>query len=213
LNTTGKIRPSLTRGKREPASWPYWCACRKPLISFILLTISFASGPAIQCQANSPGEYQLKAAFLFNFAKFVDWPPGAFPTAASPFVVCILGQDPFGTDLDDALRGKTIADRSIVIRRCQSDADARGCQIVFVSRMERRRISEILQGLRGVNVLLVGESEGFAAGGGAIEFVLDQDRIRFRINPGAASRAGLTISSKLLALATIVHDGSNNGKS
>jgi len=168
--------------------------------------------PSVRAQSEQPGEYQLKAAFLFNFAKFVDWPPGTFATADSPFTICILGQDPFGHELEDSLRGKTIATRPILVRRCQSDAEARACQILFVSRSQNRQMPDILQGLRGINVLVVGESEGFAAGGGTIEFVLEQDHIRFRINPDAAARAGLTISSKLLALATIVHDGSNNGK-
>jgi YfiR/HmsC-like len=176
-----------------------------------LLCLTFCT--AAQPDSDQPAEYQVKAAFLFNFAKFIDWPPGAFATTTSPFTICILGADPFGTDLDDSLRGKTVAYRSIVIRRCQSEAETRGCQILFVSRSQSRRISEILQGLHGMNVLVVGESDGFAAEGGAIEFILQQDHVRFRINPEAATRAGLMISSKLLALATIVHDGANNGKS
>jgi hypothetical protein len=182
-------------------------------IAVCMVILAVMSCPSAWPQSNGPSEYQLKAAFLFNFAKFIDWPPGTFATAASPFTICILGQDPFGHDLDDLLRYKTIVYRSIVVRRCQSDSDARACQILFISRSESRRISEILQGLRGANVLVVGESQGFAAGGGAIEFVLQENHVLFRINPDAASRAGLTISSKLLALATIVHDGSNNGKS
>jgi hypothetical protein len=176
-----------------------------------LLAVTLA--PSAQPQNEQPSEYQLKAAFLFNFAKFVDWPTGTFATPASPFTICILGQDPFGHDLDDSLRGKTISSRPIVVHRCDSDAETRGCQILFVSRSQGRRMPEILQGLRGFKVLVVGESDGFAAGGGAIEFVLEQEHVRFRINPDAAARAGLTISSKLLALATIVRDGSNNGKS
>lgn len=177
-------------------------------VSLLAVTLS----PSAQPQNEQPGEYQLKAAFLFNFAKFVDWPDGTFATPTSPFTICILGQDPFGHDLDDSLRGKTISSRPIVVRRCNSDPETRGCQILFVSRSQGRRMAEILQGLRGSKVLVVGEADGFAAGGGAIEFVLEQEHVRFRINPDAAAREGLTISSKLLALATIVRDGSNNGK-
>jgi hypothetical protein len=200
----------------RPAHSRRWCA-RAPLgrlrsmaaIGLLVVTLC----PPAHSQSEQPGEYQLKAAFLFNFAKFIDWPPGTFATAASPFTICILGEDPFGHDLDESLRYKTIAYRSIAVRRCQTEAEARACQILFVSRSQSHRISNILQGLRGANVLVVGESEGFAAGGGAIEFVLQEDHVRFRINPEAAARAGLTVSSKLLALATIVHDGSNNAKS
>src|ERR1700722_2656009 len=120
---------------------------RKPVLPRVLtcvVLIVVTVCPSAWPQSKAPSEYQLKAAFLFNFAKFVDWPPGTFATAASPFTICILGRDPFGRDLDDSLRYKTIAYRSIVIRRCQSDSDARTCQILFVSRSESNRIPEIL---------------------------------------------------------------------
>jgi hypothetical protein len=180
------------------------------LAGFALIVIALCP---CACEGDQPSEYQLKAAFLFNFAKFIDWPPGAFSNPGSPFVLCILGEAPFGADLDDSLHGKTIAGHSIAVRRRPTETAARACQILFVSQSQSGRISEILQGLHGTNVLVVGESDGFASGGGAIEFVLQQDHVRFRINPDAVARAGLTISSKLLALATIVHDGANNDKS
>jgi YfiR/HmsC-like len=164
-------------------------------------------------QGNQPTEYQLKAAFLFNFAKFVDWPAGSFASPQTPFSICVLGPDPFGRTLDDSLAGKTLSGRAIQVRRCQTDAETRSCQIVFASRSQSHRLPEILQSLKGTNVLLVGESDDFAASGGAIEFFLQEDHVRFRINPDAASRAGIMISSKLLSLADIVHDGQTNGKS
>lgn len=195
----------------SPLSW------RRASLSYRFLTLAavlaLTPAQAVFTQSGRPSEYQLKAAFLFNFTKFIDWPAAGFSSPQAPFSVCILGADSFGRVLDDALAGKTFAGRSIVVRRCPSPADARDCQILFVSRPEAHNLAEILQALRGANVLIVGESEGFAAGGGAVEFFLQDDRVRFRINPEAAAREGVTISSKLLALAVIVHEGSNNGKS
>jgi hypothetical protein len=200
----------LFRKRRLAILRPNGILCSRwlcPLLGLALL----AGRPAI-AQENLASEYQLKAAFLFNFSKFIDWPADSFPNSKSPFTICILGPDPFGRVLDEELNGKELADRPIAVRRCQTQAEARACQIVFVSRQEANRLPEILQVLRGTNALVVGESEGFAAGGGTIEFFLQEDRVRFRINPDAAARAGLTISSKLLALAMIVR-GEPNGKS
>jgi len=149
-----------------------------------------------------------------NFAKFIDWPGSAQGARPRSFSICVLGSDPFGPVLDSSLAGKSLGGQAIAVRRCQTESDARSCEIVFVSRAEAHRLPEILQGLRGTNALVVGESNGFAASGGAIEFFLQQNHVRLRINPEAAASAGLTISSKLLALADIVHEGgANNGKS
>ena len=161
---------------------------------------------------DSPSEYQLKAAFVYNFAKFVDWPPKVYSGPQSPFSICILGTDPFGSVIDDTLRGKTVADHPVVIRRDKDAAAARHCQIVFVSASEKHRLPDILASLKGANVLVVGDADGFAAAGGAIELTLQDSRVRFAINPGAADSAGLKISSQLLALATIVHGNPESGK-
>jgi len=170
----------------------------------ILLFIIGSALPA-QGQASSPSEYQLKAAFLFNFAKFIEWPQDAFAGPQSPFAICVFGKDPFGNSLDEVLANKTVGDRSISIQRTKAIAELRHCQIVFVSHPETERVADIVGALEGTNVLLVGESEGFAASGGMIEFTLEQGRVRFSINPDAAEHANLRFSSKLLALAKIVH--------
>jgi hypothetical protein len=164
-----------------------------------------AGFPCARAQA-PPSEYQLKAAFLFNFAKFIDWPPGSFTGRQSPFAICVLGQDPFGRVLDDSLQGKMIGNQPLAIRRLKDKTEARRCQMVFVSSSESAHLAEILESLRGANVLLVGETSGFAAAGGTIEFTLEDNRVRFTINTDAADRAGLMFSSKLLALAKLVHD-------
>jgi hypothetical protein len=157
-------------------------------------------------QASPPGEYELKAAFLFNFAKFVDWPQSDFAHSQSPFEICVLGKDPFGHVLDDALLNKQIADRTVLVQRLKDKSEARHCQMVFVGSSESAHLPDIFESLRGVNVLLVGETTGFAVLGGTIEFTLKDGRVRFTINTDAAYRADLKFSAKLLALATIVHD-------
>jgi hypothetical protein len=166
----------------------------------------------VQAAQENPSEYQLKAAFVYNFAKFIDWPPKVYPAPQSPFSICILGTDPFGSVIDDALRGKTVEDHPVIVQRMKEVAAARRCQIVFVSASERHRLPEVLASLKGANVLVVGDFDGFAAAGGAIELTLQDNRVRFAINPGAADDAGLRISSKLLALATIVHGTQESGK-
>lgn len=190
---------------------------RKPrgllLLAALLAFSVWPAVPSARAQAAAPTEYQLKAAFLFNFAKFTDWPNEGFGSAQSPFLVCILGKDPFGRALDDMLQGKTIAEHPIVIERLRDAAGARRCQVVFVSKSESSRLAAIFQALRGSIALLVGETDGFARLGGAIELTLEEDRVGFIINPDAVGRARLRLSSKLLALARIVHDDSSNGKS
>ena len=160
-------------------------------------------------QVAEPSEYQVKAAFLFGFAKFIDWPETTFASANSPFTVCVIGEDPFGPILDEALRGKRIQNRNVEIARFASPAavgSSQECQMSFVSTSERQRYREAVARFHGANTLLIGDEEGFASAGGAIEFLLESGHVRFAINPEAAERAGLKVSSKLLALAKIVHE-------
>jgi hypothetical protein len=180
---------------------------RKQIIGMVLVPIiMFSPLPVARAQANLPGEYELKAAFLFNFAKFIDWPPNSLASPQSPFTICVLGQDPFGHLLDDQLQGKMIGSRTLAVQRLKNKAEARRCQMVFVSASEGVHEPEILESLRGANVLLVGETTGFAASGGTIEFTVEDNHIRFTINTDAADRAGLKFSAKLLSLAKVVHD-------
>jgi YfiR/HmsC-like len=184
---------------------------KRLILLFVLHIFGFTfSGPLAWSQSSTTIGYEVKAAFLFNFAKFIDWPSGSFVTPQSPFTLCVLGQDPFGNILDDSLRGKMIGARPLAVRRIKDKAEARSCQIVFVSSTESAHLPEILGSLSGANLLIVGESNGFAASGGTIEFTLEDNHVRFNINIDAADRSGLKFSSKLLALAKIVH---NNGHS
>jgi hypothetical protein len=186
---------------------------RKQIIAAILAPIvMFSASPVARAQANPPSEYELKAVFLFNFAKFIDWPPNSFGGPQSPFTICILGKDPFGQVLDDKLQGKTVGDRHTAVQRLKDKAEARRCQMLFVSSSESPHLGQIIESLQGANVLLVGETNGFATAGGTIEFTLEDSRVRFTINTDAADRAGLKFSAKLLTLAKIVHDeGHLNG--
>jgi hypothetical protein len=155
-------------------------------------------------QAEETSGYRVKTAFLFNFAKFIEWPASSFATPQSPFAICVLGQDPFGSILTDTLQGKMIGERPLAVRRLKDKSESRSCQIVFVSSSESAHLAAIVETVRGGNVLLVGENTGFAASGGTIEFTLEDDRVRFAINTDAADRSGLKFSSKLLA--QLVHD-------
>jgi hypothetical protein len=180
---------------------------RVRIIAVVLVMMSVLGLSSVaRAQTSPPSDYQLKAAFLFNFAKFIDWPGSSFASPQSPFAICILGQDPFGVVLDDTLKGKTIGGRTIALRRLKDKTESPRCQMVFVSSSESAHLPEIIGSLWGANVLLVGESTGFAAAGGTIELTLEDNHIRFAINTDAADRSGLTVSSKLLALAKIVHD-------
>jgi YfiR/HmsC-like len=188
-------------------------ACRMNLARLLLILISAAtvdSVALVTAETKSAGEYQVKAAFLYNFAKFVEWPPNAFSDPKQPMGVCIYGRDPFGRALEDALFGKFIGDRPVILGRAIQFQDLAGCQVVFVSASEREPAADLANRLKGRAVLLVGESEGFAASGGTIQFTIEDSRVRFVINPDAADRAGLKISSKLLALAKIVRDSSQS---
>ena len=154
-----------------------------------------------RAQESPPTEYQIKAAFLFNFAKFVQWPQAAFTGAASPIVVGVLGENPFHDDLARTIRNKSIDEHPLVIKEFRSPTEATNCHILFISTSEKNRLPEILKGLKGTSVLTVGEMEHFTESGGMINFVLKGKKIRFQINNDEAARAGLKISSKLMSLA------------
>jgi hypothetical protein len=163
----------------------------------------------LRAQPSSSLEYEIKAAMLYNFAKFVEWPPAARTDAQAPIVVGVLGQDPFGAVLDDTMRDKSVYGRSILVRRFRTLADLDPCHVLFISRSERKRVPEILRSLQKSSVLTVSDAERFAGLGGIIGFTLRGNRIRFEINNDAARRAGLKISSKLLRLAKVRPGGSS----
>jgi hypothetical protein len=152
-------------------------------------------------QEAQPTEYQLKAAFLFNFAMFVEWPQQAFIERTSPLVIGVLGENPFHDDLAKTLQNKKIDEHPIVVKEIRLPAEATNCHLLFISASEKKRLPEILQSVKGTSVLTVSEMERFTEDGGMINFVLIGTKVRFQINKETAAAAGLRISSKLMNLA------------
>ena len=152
-------------------------------------------------QAAPPAEYEVKAAFIHNIAKFVEWP--AATRTAGPLKLCILGQSPFGSALD-ALQGKSIGNKVWEVLPAKPNTNLRECGVLFIAASESDNLSQILERLQGSPVLTMGDSDGYAAQGVMVNFYIEQNKVRFEINLGAASRAGLKISSQLLKLARIV---------
>jgi hypothetical protein len=169
----------------------------------LLLWAAMCAWPAAGQDAAAPSEYQVKAAFLYNFAKFVEWPTQAFPADDTPITIGILGKNPFGADLERTVRDKSVNGRPLAVRSLASPDDSalKHCQIIFIYPMEKSRLGEILAKLKGTPALTVSETEGFTQAGGMINFIMEGRKVRFEINDAAATQAGLKISSKLLSLA------------
>ena len=149
-------------------------------------------------------EYQVKATFLYKFVNFVEWPSEAFAQESSPFIVGVLGDDPFGANLDKSVEGKSLDSHKVVVKRFKKLADLETCHMLFVSRSEKDKMSKIVERVGKANTLIIGDNDQCLPRGGTINFILEDKKVRFEINAGAADRAGLKISSKLMQLATKV---------
>jgi hypothetical protein len=152
-------------------------------------------------------EYQVKTAYLYNFAKFVEWPAGTFSGPSAPVIFGILGDDPFGKSID-ALMGKTLNGRNIQVRRYHSLSEIRTCHVLFISASEQWHLRSILKSLDRPGTLLVSDIDGFAGRGGMIGFIMTGKTIGFEVNVDAVARAGIPLHSRLLNMAVIVHDES-----
>jgi hypothetical protein len=153
-------------------------------------------------------EYQVKAAFLFHFAQFVDWPTGVLNNSDSSLILCVFDDEPRRQEFQNMIEGKAIGARVFHVRQISQSPEVQGCNILFLSRDEARRQTAILKSLRGMPVLTVGETDNFLSDGGLIRFHLDEDKIRFDINLDGAESSHLKISSRLLVLATTVTQSS-----
>jgi hypothetical protein len=177
----------------------------------MIFRLSFKIGVGILLVAAVRGqttdEYHVKAAFIYNFAKFVEWPPRTFKGRADPIGICVLGKDPFGDALTEAVNGKAIEGKPFAVREIADAQHASGCHILFIVGSERKRVRPILDAIRGAAILTVGETDGFASEGGMINFKIEAGRVRLQINIDAAEQAQLGISSKLLSLSEIVRNG------
>jgi hypothetical protein len=176
--------------------------------SIIVLCLA-ASASAAADRTALPTEYQVKAAILFNIAKFLEWPEGAFSNPAAPLVIGILGEDPFGGALE-AAKDRTVHGRKIQIRRFASFEDVTKCQILFVSRSEKGKLAPILRKFGDAALLLVGDMEEFAQLGGMINLALQNEIVTIEINVDALNHAGIKVNSRLLNTARIVHEKKRN---
>lgn len=180
------------------------CFRRFLLVGIIGLIV--AGGISTGAQAQSMGENDAKAAFMLKLLNFVQWPGGS--SLRNEFVIGFIGADSTSDALQRQASGQSVNGRRIVVRRLGRDGDLKACQMIFVGDSERKNIPSVLERVRGASVLTVGESDGFGQHGGVINLLLNGGRIRFEVNPHAAERAHMQISSRLLSLATIVGDGS-----
>jgi len=171
-----------------------------------ILSLILLLGATLQVRAQGLGfnEYKVKAAFLYNFAKFVDWPPGTFANPNDPIVICVVGQNPFGSALENMVQGKKIGGRSFAVRLLPDTQQAGSCQILFIGAGEWKRTPALLDALKGEAILTVGETDDFTGLGGLVGFRLEGPRVRIQIALDSAERTKLRISSKLLSLAEIV---------
>lgn len=180
-------------------TWVRWIA----IVSFCVVMSSVFVRPA---STSVVSEYQVKAAFIFNFIKFTEWPAGVFDNPHTPITLCIYGSGPFDEALT-SIEGKLVKGRRLIIERLPDGGVPAACHILFISASEKRRLSALLDTLKNLHVLTIGDMSRFAHAGGMINFIMVGNKVRFEINRDAAQRAGLKISSKLLQLARLVKDG------
>jgi hypothetical protein len=158
-------------------------------------------------------EYPVKLAFLYNFAKFIEWPSDSYRDPGAPLEICIVGHDPFSSDSERELQTRTVAGHPVEVLTLKPTDTLRVCHMVFIPITENDQADKIMKGLKGSSTLTVGEAEGFAVMGGIINLTVEGNKVHFEVNRLAADRAGLRISSKLLSLAKIVRERDHGGKS
>ena len=175
------------------------------LVALLFFGLLFAFEAECLAQDSAPSEYQIKAAFLFNFAKFIDWPPETYVTPTSPIIIGVLGDNVFGNNLERTLSNKTINNRPLEYKEFHSLLEATNCQILFICPSEKGKFPKIMEALHGTSILTVSETDQFISAGGMVNFFIDANKIRFEINDVAAKKAGLKISSKLMSLSAHPH--------
>jgi hypothetical protein len=172
----------------------------RSFIASLLLLITHLASAA---QTPPSREYELKAVFLFNFSQFVEWPPASFSTGQAPFVIGILGKNPFGTYLEEIVSGERANGHTVTIQYYNDVKDIGACHILFINITGTKNTQRIVESLKGRNTLTVSDASDFSEQGGMVRFFTRDNKIKFEINPDASKAAGLVISSKLLRLAEI----------
>ncbi len=176
--------------------------CARVLL-LLALALTLALAPEVRAQSALQREYEIKAAYIYNFFNYIDWPADTLPPAGGTVTIGVLGESPFGPALNP-LVGKKVKGRTLAVKKVASAKDLEQCQAVFICPSEKSRLSEILNQLKDARVLTVSEIDGFAEQGGIINFISERNKVRFEINADAAKRTGLNISSDLLKLAKLV---------
>jgi hypothetical protein len=195
-NVEQRIPPSADNG----SSWNVWrwLLVFHPALMPAFLVFAFSE---LSATAQASREYQVKAGFLYNFAQFTQWPTNAFAGAKFPIVIGILGGDPFGEFLDQTIQGETVDGRPLVVRHFRRADEIKTCHILFISRSETRHMDEIVSSLKGKAILTVADADGPSSAGAIIRFLVENNKVHFRVNQEAAAAAGLMLSSKLLRIA------------
>jgi YfiR/HmsC-like len=188
--------------------YPARFARRAALRHWLALVACIVVTSASALPASPSAEYQVKAAYLFNFGQFVEWPVQAYDSPSAPFVIGVVGEDPFGKTLDEVIAGESLGGHPLVVRRFKNIEDISACNILFIGRSESARLEETLKAMKGRSVLTVTDITGAERRGAIIVLVNDNNRIRMRINVAAAKASNLVISSKLLRPAEVIgNDG------
>jgi len=198
----GRSRPCQSCGPTR------WRRLRCATVLMAILSWMFCADPFLYAQQPKASEFQVKAAYLYNFGRFVQWPD---ETGANSFTICVLGADPFGQALDTTLAGGTIAGKSVTAKRIAKPEEVDSCRILFISSSEESHLKEDLAALDKTRVLTVSDIPRFSERGGMIGFLFDGNRVRFDVNLDSAQGAGLTLSSELLRVATNVRKASHSG--
>ncbi len=172
--------------------------------AWVLAVVAFLPSLAFAAADTADLEYRVKASYLFNFVKFVGWPEASFTNSSAPFVIGLVGDDPFGRTVDETFAGRKTNGRSFVIRRFSPKDDPGNCHILFASLSDKSRLAKLLASLRGRPVLTVGETDRFGELGGMVNFTVVGGTVKLEANPEAAVAAGLKVSSKLLAVSKVV---------
>jgi hypothetical protein len=176
------------------------------LVLLRAIFILFLPGVSQQAMGQSVSDYQVKAAYLYSFAKFVEWPPRKFTDASSPIVFCIISDQAFQQELDRVVRGKSISGHTVAVMTMPEGEQLRRCHIVFINSAGSKQIRQTLETLRGSAVLTVGETTEFVKQGGIIRFLLEDDRVQFEVNHKSATGEGVYISARLLGVAKHVYE-------
>lgn len=179
---------------------------RMGLLQIAGVICALLASPNVRAQQPTTSEYEVKATYLYNFARFTEWPAKGADAKDNSFAVCVLGHDPFGSILDTILAGEAIHGKHMVHKRISTVQDAGNCRIVFISSSEESRLKETLGVLEKMSALTVSDIHDFSVRGGMIQFVLDQNKVRFEVNLETAGKAGLVLSSELLKVAVSVRN-------